>query len=182
MVTFSATGVEPVALTVSQLGGAVQTTVTFNISSHDSEDYSYASVTNMSNAYTNSTSSNYAQISLTTGSRAETWVYFLFDTSSVPSGAHIDSVSCDVKASVSTANSNTINTRTVQLFSGTTSKGNTATIASSASINTLSGTDWTREELSNLRVKVYVKRGTSQASSGQFVRVYGATLTVTYTI
>ena len=162
-----------------------QHTLTKYPSSYDQNDYSYDSISNISRSYASVESTNYGQMNLVTGKNAESWMYFKFDTSSIPAGATIVSVSCQIKASISTTNSSVISARTIQLYSGTTAKGSSVNIKSVSSSDityTLSGGAWTLEEASDVRFKVYARRGTSQASTSHLIRIYGATLTITYTI
>lgn len=155
-------------------------TVTFDIVGYDTSDYSWYSQSNIANAYAGSDSTSYGQINYTRGSGAETWVYFKFNTSSIPSNATINSVSCVVKC-LTNGNSTVLPTRTVQMFTGTTSKGSASSMPTSAGTKTFSGQTWTVSELRDARVKVYAKRGTSQTSTNFYCRIYGATLTVDYT-
>ena len=64
-------------------------------------DYSYSSMSNASNAYSSYASSNYATITLNTGSNAETYAYLTFDTSNIPDNAIINSVSCMTRCAIS---------------------------------------------------------------------------------
>lgn len=160
-----------------------QGTITVNPSSYDTTSYSWASVSSqypMSNAYTDSSSTTYAQVSLKTGANAETYFYLIFDLSPIPANATITSISCSAKGYINTTNSSRITARQMQLFSGTTAKGSAATISTSTSAQNLTCGSWTRSELNNCRLRFYVKRGTSNTSSTYNIRAYGATLTVNY--
>lgn len=104
-------------------------------------DHAYASVSNTTNGYAESSNTTYATINLTTGSGATTYIYFTFDFSGIPNGATINSVSCSAKAYINTTNSSRITTRQIQLYSGTTAKGSASTISNSTSVFTMtSGT------------------------------------------
>lgn len=130
----------------------------------------------ITNAYTNADSTSYARLNVTASRTAE--IYFTFDTSSIPAGATITSVTANGKARVS---STTRITNTVmQFYSGTTAKGsNTAFASTTATKRTLSPGSWTRTELNNLRLKV---GGTaSSSSSSKRIDFYGADITITYT-
>lgn len=130
----------------------------------------------ITNAYTNADSTSYARLNVTASRTAE--IYFTFDTSSIPSGATITSVTANGKARVS---STTRITNTVmQFYSGTTAKGsNTAFASTTATKRTLSPGSWTRTELNDLRLKV---GGTaSSSSSSKRIDFYGADITITYT-
>ena len=156
-------------------------TKTFYPGAYDSGASSVQSVTNATNPVgKGSTNTTYATINLVTGSRATTTIYWPFDLSAIPSGAEIDSVSCKVKASVSSTIG--VNSASVQLYSGSTSKGSSTDILStSTSAKTLSVGTWTRSELQNCRLCLKAKRSTSGTSTTRSLLFYGADLTVTYT-
>ena len=148
---------------------------------YDSGASSVQSVTNATNPVgKGSTNTTYATINLVTGYRATTTIYWPFDLSAIPSGAEIDSVSCEVKASVSSTSG--VSSASVQLYSGSTSKGSSTSILStSTSAKTLSVGTWTRSELQNCRLCLKAQRGTSSTSTTRSLLFYGADLTVTYT-
>ena len=146
------------------------------------DDHSYASISNTSNGYNPSSNTTYATINLTTGSGATTYVYYTFDFSGIPEGATIDSVSCTAKAYINTTNSSRITTRQAQLYSGTTAKGSASTIGNSTTAFSMTEGTWTRAELQNARIRLYVVRGSSNTSSTYYIRFYGATFTVEYSL
>lgn len=152
--------------------------------SYDTSHYSYASVSSsypISNAYTDSSSTTYAQVSWKTGSGAETYVYLKFDFSAIPEGATIQSVTAKARGYINTTSSSRVTTRQMQLATGTTLKGSALTLSTSTSERTFSSTGtWTRAELLDAGVRFYVKRGTSNTSSTYNMRMYGATMTVEY--
>ena len=156
-------------------------TKTFYPGAYDSGASSVQSVTNATNPVgKGSTNTTYATINLVAGSRATTTIYWPFDLSAIPSGAEIDSVSCKVKASVSSTSG--VSSASVQLYSGSTSKGSSTSILStSTSAKTLSVGTWTRSELQNCRLCLKAQRGTYNTSTTRSLLFYGADLTVTYT-
>lgn len=145
-------------------------------------DGSWYSITNPSNAYTDADSTTYCQFALTRGAGAETWIYWLFDTSSIPSDATIVSVECVVKIYSGTTNSNNVAVRQAQMYSGTTPKGESSLIPNPAAIKTMPSATWTRAELNDVRLKMFGTRGTSNVNSTYSFRLYGATLTIKYTL
>lgn len=161
-----------------------QGSISAHPTSYDTVHYSYASVSSsypISNAYTDSSSTSYAQVSWTTGSGAETYVYLKFDFSSIPAGATIKTVTAKAKGYVNTTNSSRVTSRQMQLATGTTLKGSALTISNSTTEQTFSSVGtWTRAEILDAGVRFYVKRGTSNTSSAYNLRMYGATMTVTY--
>lgn len=150
-----------------------------------STDYSYASVVS-GYAATNpigksETSTSMARFNLKTGSSAESWVYYRFDTSAIPSDATINSVSCKAKVYINQTNANRINTRTVQMYSGTTAKGSASTMSTSTTALTLTCGTWTRAELNDCRLRLYAKRGTNNTTTTYYMGLYGASVTINYT-
>lgn len=160
---------------------SIQDTLDIHPTGVDS-DYAYASISNTSNGYTDSSSTTYATINLTTGSGATTYIYFTFNFSNIPVGATIDSVSCSAKAYINTTNSSRITTRQIQLYTGTTAKGNASTISNSTTAFNMTAGTWTRDELQDARIRLYAVRGTSNTTSTYYFRFYGATFTVNYSI
>lgn len=161
-----------------------ESTISAHPSSYDTLHYSYASISSsypIANAYTDSSSTSYAQVSWKTGSQAETYVYLKFDFSSIPSGATIKSVTAKAKGYVNTTNLSRVTARQMQLATGTTLKGSALTLSTSTSEQIFSNTgSWTYTEILDAGVRFYVKRGTSNTSSAYQLRMYGATMTVTY--
>ena len=156
-------------------------TLELNPSSYSS-DHSYYSLGNASNAYTDEMSTTFAQVNLKRGSEAETWIYWLFDTSAIPESANIVSVECKAKVLSSVTQSSYVTSRRLQLFSGTTPKGDDTLIPNPTAVKTLSGATWNRSELNDVRLRMYGKRGTSNVNTSYSFRLYGATLTIKYTI
>lgn len=144
----------------------------------------YTGLTNMSidsgypidRAYTDATSTTYARFNLNASSTAS--VYLTFDTSDIPDGATISSVTARGKARVS--NTTRVTNTVMQLYAGSTAKGSNRTFANTtASTQTITAGTWTLTELRNLQLKV---GGTgSSSTSSKRIDFYGADVTVTYT-
>lgn len=180
VVTFSsAVGSIARQLTVNQAAGRQQYTVTLYPSSYDEENYSWRTSSNISRGYTSSDSTNYAEFGLVK-SGGKTYIYYKFDTSSIPDGAEIVSVSCTAKVMIN-GNSTTTPQKKIQMATGTTLKGTASTASSTATVYTLDVGEWTLAELRDIRVRPYAKTGSSIQSS-YYIRFYGATLTIVYTI
>lgn len=162
-----------------------QTTITAYPDSYDSTNYAYAAVDSsypLSNAVGNSSSSTtYAQWTMKTGSGAESYVYYLFDLSEIPTSVTIDSVECSAKGYISTTSSWYINSHSMQMYSGSNAKGSSVSLSTSASSQSITCGTWTRDELNDCRIRIYAKRGSFSTSTSRTMRFYGATLTVTYT-
>ena len=137
----------------------------------------------LDNCFTDASSSTRAAFYTTTGSNAETKVYLNFDAcADIPSGATINSISCSVKCG--TQGTNYFGTRTVQMCTGTTTKGSATTMSgsnSSPTTHTLTVGSWTGAEIQNAKLYFHVVRGTSNTTTDATFSVFGATLTVSYT-
>lgn len=154
-------------------------------SGYDSTNYSYASIVSgypLTNPVgQDSTGESMCRINLKTGSGAESYVFYTFDFSAMPSDATIKSITGKAKAYISNTSSYRINKREVQLYYGTsTAKGSSSTMSTSTDALTLTCGTWTRAELDNCRLRLYAKRGSWGTSTTYYMGLYGADLTVTY--
>ena len=177
-VTFTAGNVSQI-LTVNQEGGPQQYTITLHPSSYDTENYSWRTYSNISRGYTNSNSTTYARFGIPTNG-GSAYIYYKFDTSSIPDGAEIISVACVAK-SAANGNSTTTPVRQIQMATGTTLKGTATNMTSTATERTLDVGEWTLAELRDIRIRPYA-RTSSSTSSNYNLDFYGATLTITYKI
>lgn len=155
-------------------------TLIVNPSGYDESRSVWRNVTNLQNAYNSTENTTYATFGLRTGTYL-TYIYLTFDLSSIPANAVINSVSCNVKVRIENANTSRIAEKQVQLFSGTEAKGTATTIPFFESIVSLDTGTWTREELDNLTLRFYAKRGYTGTSNNYYIYVYGADLTIEYT-
>ena len=155
-------------------------TLTVYPSGYVSDDYAYDSASNLENGYNSADNTTYATINLTTGAHAETYIYYTFDLSAIPDGAVITSVSCSANVTISTTSVRYISSRTMQLYSGTTAKGSSASIPSSAAATTITAGNWTKDELTDCRLKLYAKRTRSGTTTAININFYGASLTIEY--
>lgn len=150
------------------------------LSSYDTEDHAYATFTNPTNAYTAS-NSTYTEIGMATGASAETYVYYKWDISDIPNNATINSLSCVVRGYVSNTTSANVAARNTQLFSGTTAKGSPVNVTTTITNREQTVGKWTRDELSNIRLRVYGRRGTNNTTSNYQMRLYFGKLSINYT-
>ena len=159
----------------------VSDSLIFNPSDIDTSQSSYSTGSNNANAYTDINSTTYSTLSCNTGSQVSSWVTYTFDVTGIPSGATINSVTCQVKASVSSTSY--IATAVLQLYTGTTAKGSTTSFRSNtATTYTLSPGSWTISELASARIRATATRGTSNTSRSAYIYFYGANLTINYSI
>ena len=161
-------------------------TTSSNIESHDTTDHAYYAITNPTNGYADSTSTDYARVNLTRGQSAQTHVYWEFSLPAIPTNATINSITCNYKARVSSSSTSYIAQATIQLYSGTTAKGSsksirtTSTDASSLSSSQI-GT-WTPAEINaGMRLRTWAQRGGSRTSSNYYIYFYGADIEIEYT-
>lgn len=156
--------------------------VSSDLTSYDS-GYSAYSVSNLGRGCDGADSTNYAQINLTRNANAVTQIYYNFSLPTIPSDATNISVSCSCKCSINQTNSSRITTRQAQLYRGTTAMGTAHTVANSTTAFSISAGTWTAAYLnSGVKLRLYAVRGSSSTTSSYYFRLYGATLTVTYTI
>ena len=134
----------------------------------------------ITNAYKGSgDTTNYSRITVNTSTTG--YFYLTFDTSDIPSGATITSITGTVTVRVS--NTQRVTNTVCQLYTGTTAKGSNVTFASTTAGNTVTlspGTGWTRANLDDLRLRI---GGTGSSSTQtKYIYLYGATLTINYSV
>ena len=161
-------------------------TLTVLLSSYDSTDKSYYSLGSASKAYkspdTYSSSSDCAAVNMARGANAYTYVYFKFDTSALPANAKIVSVACRARTGISTTSTTYVVSKGCKMCSGTVEKTDSITVSNNNYLRDFTTGTWTRSELSDVRVKIYGTRGTSNVNTGYALRMFGAELTITYTV
>lgn len=143
--------------------------------------YSAYSVSDLANGETDSSSTNYATISLTRGNYAETIFFYTFSLN-IPADAVIESVSCSCKCYINVTASSLVSARQVQLYAGSTAKGTASTVANNTTVFNMDCGTWTASELNNAKIRIYAARVTRNTSTNYYFRFYGATLSVTYTV
>lgn len=160
------------------------TTDTFIPTSYDSANSFYDSIYEGSttNGLTSHTDTNRICAFVEQTEYAEAKLTYNFDCSSIPQNAIISSVTCIASASCYSSGQY-FDTKTLQLYSGSTAKGSAVTITGNGSTSAnhnINGGTWTRAELDNAKIVVYIQRGnnTTQASFS----FWGATLSVTYSL
>lgn len=161
-------------------------TTSSNIESHDTTDHAYYAITNPTNGYADSTSTDYARVNLTRGQSAQTHVYWEFSLPTIPTDATIDSITCNYKARVSSSSTNYIAQATIQLYSGTTAKGSSKSIrTTSTDASSLSSAQigtWTPAEINaGMRLRTWAQRGGSRTTSNYYIYFYGADIEIEYT-
>lgn len=156
-------------------------TATGSVTLHPSGYTGTSNVTlsNISRAYNSTSNSSAASISISQSQIGT--IFFTFDTSTVPAGATINSVTGSVKVRVS--NTTRVTNTVCQLYADDTAKGSNVTFAttSQSNIATLSpGNTWSRSDISDLKLKI---GGTASSSSNsRTIYVYGADITINYSV
>ena len=127
--------------------------------------------------YTDASSTTYARYSFSSATTG--YVYYKFDTSSIPANATITSISARGKARVN--NTSRVTNTGMQLYSGTTAKGSSTafamTTASTQNLSPGAASTWTRANLNDLRIRIV---GTGSGSSTKRFDFYGADVTIGY--
>lgn len=180
VVTFS-TGNISRQLTVEQEAGAERHTFTAQLSSVDS-DHQYYSIGSTSQAYKGLDNTSACGVTLTRGAGAETWIYFKYDTSSIPANARIITVACQAKVQISSANTNYVASKGCVMCSGTTVKTASVSVTANANIRTFETVTWTRNEVNDIRIKMYATRASSNVNTNYYLRIYGSELTIVYEV
>lgn len=141
------------------------------------------SVSDISNAYTDATSSTSAALELSGGVTGT--IYLDIENLGLPSSATINSVSCSAKLGYSSGGSGSSFTASCQMYAGSTAKGSSITVVSSASTNISSQTfnltvgTWTASEIDN--AKFYLTAHNGASSTKRTIYIFGVSFTVNYT-
>lgn len=140
------------------------------------------SSSNISNAYSDATSSTSAQLNLAGGGTIGT-LYLDLGGASIPTNATILGVSCSATLQFSRNNSSSGITASFRLYTGSTAKGSStswitsATDVAKTTYNLTTGT-WTAAEIAN--AKFYLTATNNASSTQRIFYVYGVSFNVTY--
>lgn len=141
-------------------------------------------VSNITNAYTDASSTTYAQLSCSGGKTGT--IYLDLEDFSLPSGSVLESVTCQATLQYSRNGSSSGFTASCQLYSGSSAKGSATTVVSSGgsdvsktTFNLTVGT-WTSNELNNARF--YLTATNSARSTVRYIYIYGVSFEITYSI
>lgn len=134
---------------------------------------------NINNAFTNANSTNYFHVSCK--GNDITIVDFLFNINDIPEIAVIDSISCSVKVITNTTNENILPIHEVQILSNNIVRGIYITTTGAGPHNLDCGSNWTREDLETLRLRLYAE-SVSSSNTAYYYYFYGATITVNWHI
>lgn len=140
----------------------------------------FNSLTNISNAYTNSSSTTYAQLNTPTRTTGTYTIYFTgFDFSSIPQNVSIDNISLKYKGRINSTNY--MSSASVQIAKGTQLIGSSQSLYTTSIVTrTLTSENWSRDDLNDFRVKVSATRSRN-TNNAAYVYAYGMDVTITYT-
>lgn len=169
---------------------ATETITLYPASLNDSMNAEFPVTPNASYPLTNvigkgSSNNTYAQWGFKSGRDVLSRVMYNFDTSQIPENATIDSISLSTKSMISDVKGNVATSKTIRLRNndnGTYNILGTINIDSTtATESTVECTTVSREQLNILYLDISIVAGNKMTSS-VYMRLYGATLTITYTV
>ena len=143
---------------------------------------SVSSVNNFIGANGSTSSNNYAQYYLVTGTTAETYGWASMDCSALPRNITINNVTGKCKI-YHGYNSKYISTRQIRPYFNNrqTPKGYSENLSGGTSeLDLRMGTSWTRDMFDDLEFRIYSRRTSSSPTSNYYVRAYGIDITVEY--
>ena len=141
------------------------------------------SVENITNAYDDADSTNYASFELA-GNSATGTVYLTLSNLGIPSSATIVSVSAKATVQYNRNGSSSGFSSSVQMYSGNTAKGSATSWVANGNTDvakttlTLSAGSWTASEIANARL--YLTATNSAYSTRRYIYIYGVSFEVTY--
>lgn len=145
---------------------------------------SYLSVSNSSNAYTNTDSTTYATVTNTYSSTTNRYVYLQgFNWDDIPSGAIINDFSIKLKASESGGSTSSSYRPVLCKGTATYSNAYCNAITSTASVREFSFTqdfDTFRDDGAEFGIRINCRRGSRNTSASFYI--YGAEIEVNYTV
>lgn len=129
-------------------------------------------------------SATYAQWYMLDGGAVTTQVQYGFDISTIPVNATIQRITVYAKCQVQDENQFYVGNTVVSLKDGTqtVTRTNNKIFGETATIVSLSNTDFDRERLNNFRIGIDAKRGYIGTKKSTWVRFYGADLVVEYEV
>lgn len=129
-------------------------------------------------------SATYAQWYMLDGGAVTTQVQYGFDISTIPVNATIQRITVYAKCQVQDENQFYVANTVVSLKDGTqtVTRTNNKIFGETATIVSLSNTDFDRERLNNFRIGIDAKRGYIGTKKSTWVRFYGADLVVEYEV
>lgn len=152
-----------------------------NLSSYDSINSVYPLHNILGKDETNST---FTRFNMNTGVMAYTYVFLVFDFSSIPENATIKRVSCSCTCKSSNSSAVVAGNNDIALCENSNvivRSSSTKTFGTSASTETISSVEITRAQLNNLRFRLLGVRGSIGVTRTQYLDLYGVSITVEYT-
>lgn len=140
-------------------------------------------VSNITNAYADADSDNYADLIAPAGGYACT-LYLDMQSLDIPSDATITSVSCQATLQYNRNSSSSGFTASCQMYAGSTAKGSATTVVSAGGTDVVKTTfnltvgSWTASEIASARF--YLTATNNAGSTQRHIYVYGVSFNVTY--
>lgn len=131
------------------------------------------------------TSETFARFYMTKGGVAFTEIYYGFDLSSIPENATINRVSCSAKGRMENSSTLRAGNNTIALTHNQTTVIRSESITvfgTSASVHTLTTTDFTREQLNALHFRFFGSRGYIGTNTSYYMDLFGVSVEIEYTI
>lgn len=182
--TLTISGITPIVTdnnvdVTSQLVQTSEVTATLIPESYENDGFT---VSNIDNAYADADSTDYATLTAAAGG-VKRDIFFDLEDLSIPSGATIQSVTCQATLQFSRNGSSSGVTASCQMYAGSTAKGSATTIVSSATdvaktTYTLLIGSWTASEINNARF--YVTCTNNASGTARYIYLYGVSFNVTY--
>lgn len=157
------------------------TSLDTNLSSYDSINSAYPLHNILGKDETNTT---FTRFYMTTGTLAYTYVFLMFDFSTIPENATINRVSCSCKCKCSNSSAFVAGNNDIALCENSdviVKSRSTQTFSTSASTETISSVEITRAQLNNLRFRLLGARGSLGVNRTHYLDLYGVSITVEYT-
>lgn len=157
------------------------TSLDTNLSSYDSINSAYPLHNILDKDETNTT---FTRFYMTTGTLAYTYVFLMFDFSTIPENVTINRVSCSCKCKCSNSSAMVAGNNDIALCENSdviVKSRSTQTFSTSASTETISSVEITRAQLNNLRFRLLGARGSLGVNRTHYLDLYGVSITVEYT-
>lgn len=161
----------------------VQTTsVTGKAIPESNTNSGWYSVTDITNAYADDTSDNYASLQVAGGATGT--IYLDMSDLGVPSSATIQSVTAKATVQYNRNNSSSGFSSSVRMYAGNTAKGSATSWVANGNTDvakttlTLTVGSWTSSEIANARF--YLTATNNASSTRRYVYIYGVSFEVTY--
>lgn len=165
------------AASLSPVYVPVETASTFIPNNYSAQSTTYT-ISGNNGCNSTANTSNYARLR---SSYNQYYTYYFFNTSIIPSGSEIVSISCQIRGRAENGTSGTY-VGYAQLMGVTDLKGTEVVISAQTTggvvISLTSGANWTTEDARNIKLRLRHPSG----ANNRYVSFYGASLTINYMV